>query len=205
VRLSPYDHEAPEPPVLRTRINDFAIRTFRDTTDGDYITARLAHRAGLIPQFLWSGLQAIEKYLKGILLINRIPSQKATHGIVGLLAKVEAITKLRINVAKETRDFIQYLNDYGQFRYLEVSYHARGADLIRLDRTVWELRRYCALLDYIQTRTDGTTVSRLAGELRLLERASAHGTTLSRESGRNTSGFVAITLKSQINKHHRRS
>lgn len=85
-----------ETPEMRALINDFAVRSFRDTADGDYIVARMAHRAGLVPQFLWSSLQAIEKYLKGILLLNRVPSVKATHGVADLLEKVEAISKLRI-------------------------------------------------------------------------------------------------------------
>jgi hypothetical protein len=42
-------------------LNDFATRSFRDTGDYDYVAARMAYRAKLVPQFLWSGLQAIEK------------------------------------------------------------------------------------------------------------------------------------------------
>ena len=34
------------------RINDFAKRSFRDIADLDYIAARQASRAGLVPQFL---------------------------------------------------------------------------------------------------------------------------------------------------------
>lgn len=33
-------------------INDFAIRSFRDTADEDYIAARMCWRAQLIPPFL---------------------------------------------------------------------------------------------------------------------------------------------------------
>ena len=58
-------------------INDFATRSFRDTADGDYIAARLAYRARLSQNFLWSSLHAIEKYLKCILILNRI---KAPQG-----------------------------------------------------------------------------------------------------------------------------
>jgi hypothetical protein len=50
-----------ETPEMRALLNDFAIRSFRDVADGDYIVARMAHRATLVPQFLWSSLQAIEK------------------------------------------------------------------------------------------------------------------------------------------------
>lgn len=49
---------------LEMRVNDFAARSFRDVADRDYVAARLACRAGLMPQFLWSAQQAFEKYLK---------------------------------------------------------------------------------------------------------------------------------------------
>ncbi|MEO8594861.1 MAG: HEPN domain-containing protein [Candidatus Solibacter sp.] len=159
-----------ETPELRALINDFAVRSFRDTADGDYIVARMAHRAGLVPQFLWSSLQAIEKYLKGILLLNRVPSVKATHGVADLLEKAEAVTKLRLRLSKYSKEFVSYLDTYGRFRYLEISYHASGKDLVRLDRAVWEIRRYCAVLDYSRTES-GAVVSMLENELRLLERA----------------------------------
>lgn len=45
-------------------LNDFAIRSFRDTADRDYIHARLAYRAQLVPQFQWSALHCLEKYAK---------------------------------------------------------------------------------------------------------------------------------------------
>ena len=38
-------------------LNDFALRSFRDIADGDYITARWACRAGLLPQYLWASQQ----------------------------------------------------------------------------------------------------------------------------------------------------
>lgn len=37
-------------------LNDFAIRSFRDTADLDYIAARMAYQAHLTPQSLWSAL-----------------------------------------------------------------------------------------------------------------------------------------------------
>ena len=55
---------------------NFANRCFRNIADKDYIAARLCYRNGLVPQFHWQALQAIEKYLKAILLINRYPSSK---------------------------------------------------------------------------------------------------------------------------------
>jgi len=70
-------------------INNFATRSFRDTGDGDYIAARLAYRAQLIPQFLWSSLQAIEKYLKCVLVLNRIRAPRS-HNLADILQVFEA-------------------------------------------------------------------------------------------------------------------
>ena len=53
-------------------VNDFATRSFREIADGDYIAARMSFRALLVPQFLWQSLQAMEKYLKCILVLNPI-------------------------------------------------------------------------------------------------------------------------------------
>jgi len=57
-------------------LNDFAIRCFRNTADRDYVHARLAFRARIIPQFLWSSLHCIEKYGKCILLLNRMKQNR---------------------------------------------------------------------------------------------------------------------------------
>lgn len=43
---------------------------FRREADYDYISARANFRMAFPQQFLWAGSQAVEKYLKGILLLN---------------------------------------------------------------------------------------------------------------------------------------
>ncbi|WP_107804507.1 HEPN domain-containing protein [Nitrosomonas oligotropha] len=65
----------------RVLINDFATRSFRDIADQDYIAARLSYRHGLYSQFHWQSLQALEKYLKAILLYNRIEAKNINHDI----------------------------------------------------------------------------------------------------------------------------
>ncbi|MFG6458115.1 HEPN domain-containing protein [Roseateles sp. BYS96W] len=65
---------------VNRRLNDFARRSFLNIADKDYIAARMAVRAELMPQFLWASQQAIEKYLKFILLVNRIEA-KVGHDI----------------------------------------------------------------------------------------------------------------------------
>jgi hypothetical protein len=126
-------------------VDDFAIRSFRDVADGDYISARMACRAQLTVQYLWASQQAIEKYLKCILLLNRIPAKKVRHHLSAGLTAIKTSGTLALNLVKPTEEFIDYLDQYGQFRSLEVSNVAFGHDLLRLDRAVWELRRFCTL------------------------------------------------------------
>jgi len=152
-------------------LDDFAIRSLRDMADNDYVLARMAIRAELGPQFLWSSLQAIEKYLKAILLINRVPSTKPTHNLAVLVAKAEGIKKLRFSISGTTRAFVEFLDEYGRFRYLEVSYHVKARDLVMLDLAAWDIRRYCARLDYSLAK-GGKEVSVLEYELGRIERAS---------------------------------
>jgi HEPN domain-containing protein len=68
--MTPVDDE------LRRALFAFATRVFRDQADRDYIAARLSYRAQLRDQFLWSALQALEKYFKGILLFNERPTEE---------------------------------------------------------------------------------------------------------------------------------
>ena len=125
-------------------IDEFAIRSFRDRADEDYISARMSLRAALPTAFLWSSLQAVEKYLKCILLLNRIPCKDARHNLVSALNTVKDSGKTRLDLTPVTIDLINYLNEFGSFRYLEVSNVASGTSLTALDRTVWELRRFCS-------------------------------------------------------------
>lgn len=77
------------------KINDFAIRSFRDVADKDYIAARLAFRADLLPQFMWMAQQAIEKYAKAILCFYRVPAPRLKHDISSAF---DLMSKLPIKV-----------------------------------------------------------------------------------------------------------
>jgi hypothetical protein len=128
-------------------INNFAIRSFRDVGDQDYISARMAFRAALVTPSLWSSQQAVEKYLKCILLLHRIKATDVYHDLSKALDAIEMSGKLALDLTLPTRRFIAYLDEFGPFRYLEISNIAFGPDLVKLDRAVWELRRYCTLSD----------------------------------------------------------
>ena len=150
-------------------LNDFAFRSFRDTADLDYISARLAYRHQLWPQFLWSSQQAVEKYLKCILLINRVPAKNLGHSLeraVHLLQKIP----FEVRLQEGSKKFIEYLDTYGRFRYFETPYDVTSVALPKLDRLVWELRRYCIVIDYT-VEAEGKSTSRLSIELQTIENA----------------------------------
>lgn len=132
--------------TLDSLINDFAVRSFRDVADADYIAARMACRAALTTQYLWPSQQAVEKYFKCILLLNRIPANDVRHDLSKALGKIEKSGKMTLDLTKGTREFIERLDEYGPYRYFEISNVGFGAELVTLDRAVWELRRYCTLV-----------------------------------------------------------
>ncbi len=146
-------------------LNDFAVRSFRDTGDLDYIAARLAFRAKLFPQFMWSGLQAIEKYYKCILLMNRIPAKNLGHDLGRALRLINTHAPFKVTLSGVSDQFVEYLNQYGRFRYLEIPWHASGIDLLRLDKAVWEIRRYAQVIDYRLSLLNGSQVDMLKVEL----------------------------------------
>lgn len=124
-------------------INDFANRSFRDLADQDYILARIAYRKEFDQQFRWCSLQAIEKYLKAILLYNSVSSKRIRHDLIKALNRVQSIADLEFSVPSEIETFIQYISDYGADRYLSHSTYLEGSELQKLDETVWRIRRYC--------------------------------------------------------------
>jgi HEPN domain-containing protein len=124
-------------------INDFVTRSFRDVADKDYIAARILHRYNLDPQFLWAALQAIEKYLKGILLYNRVSTKGLSHDIVKGLERLSRIRDIPFQIPDDVKKFITYLNGERTNRYFEHPAFVLGREIFSLDRTVWHLRRYC--------------------------------------------------------------
>ena len=127
-------------------INSFADQSFRDQADRDYIAARLACRFELMPQFLWASHQAVEKYFKAILLYNKINATKVGHD----LKKAQVLTSrlsFKIDLSPSSQKFMDHLAHCGEFRYIDVPYAVQGYALIDLDVLVWELRRYCQVLN----------------------------------------------------------
>jgi hypothetical protein len=86
-------------------LNSWAFRSFRDIADGDYIGARLAYRAQLPAQFLWASQQALEKYLKCILFIRRIPAKRLKHDLKPAFDLIEQ-NSISLHLTERSRTFI---------------------------------------------------------------------------------------------------
>jgi len=123
--------------------NIFIKGSFRDTADHDYIAARVLHRQQLWGQFLWMGLQAIEKYLKAIILFDDGDTRRLNHNIVKALKQAEGIERLGMKVSDRAKEFIVYLGGQGENRYFTWPRYVKGKELFQLDHTVWQIRRYC--------------------------------------------------------------
>lgn len=131
---------------INRSINSFATQSFRNQADRDYIAARLACRAELFPQFLWSSHQAIEKYLKAILLYNRIEAKNVKHDISAAMSLTNKLP-FTIELSERSQKFAEHIAVCGEYRYIDIPYHVEGYLLIDLDLAVWEIRRYCQVLN----------------------------------------------------------
>lgn len=104
-------------------------------------------------QFLWSALQALEKYFKAILLFNGLSSRwpsnngerkvkEFNHDISRLRNEIASkITYFDLDIPNE--EFFAYIAKYGSNRYFTRSSYVRADSLDQLDEIVWHVRRYC--------------------------------------------------------------
>lgn len=69
---------------------------------------------------------------------------------------LEASLPFPLRLSEPNRELIRHHNRFGEFRYLEVSYYLRVHEVLQLDSTVWELRRYCQWLHHSVTLPNGT-------------------------------------------------
>jgi HEPN domain-containing protein len=135
----------------RTDYIDFINRSFRDIADGDYIAARILYRHGLGPQFLWSALQTIEKYLKAILLYNDKSTRHLGHDIYRAFQELNKIADIPFEFPQDVGEFIEHVNRQGNNRYFEKSAYTLGEELLVLDKAVWHVRRYCFYMKGVTT------------------------------------------------------
>jgi len=128
---------------LRCDYVSFINRSFRDIADNDYIAARLLYKNRLGFQFLWSASQAIEKYLKAILLYNGRSTKKFSHQLLKLLRETEKLNNIRIDYPEDVSKFIEYLDRQGNNRYFNRYAYTVGDELLKLDKSVWYIRKSC--------------------------------------------------------------
>src|SRR5579872_3880606 len=102
---------------LTVRLNQYAS-LFRDLGDEDYISARSNYQLRLREQFFWSGLQALEKYLKAILLHNGRSTLHYNHNLPELLKTVRQISYLKFQIPVSVEQFLTRLTSLGDNRYM---------------------------------------------------------------------------------------
>ena len=156
-----------------SHINRYVTTSFRDVADKDYIAARICYRYGLHHQFLWFAEQAIEKYLKAILLYNRVDTRKLSHNLRKAYAKVLAIPDIEFDFPDDVREFIEYLDDQGKNRYLEHPYYLTDDTGLELDRAVWSIRRYCEFMRRTRVDSDGVEQCLLGAAVAHVQSAAA--------------------------------
>lgn len=136
----------------RVLLNSYARECFRNTADGDYIAARALYRTRCIEQFFWYAQQSLEKYMKGILLFNKI-KYKMGHDLTELYREI-----LAIRIQGQSFEFpdwieglIDYFNSNGdiaiRYRQKPLNSRFKGSDLEALDATVYLIRRYCDVIN----------------------------------------------------------
>lgn len=136
----------------RALLNSYARECFRDTADGDYIAARTLYRTKCIEQFFWYAQQSLEKYMKGILLFNKI-EYKDGHDLSKLYKNILAIRIQRkcFEFPDWIKDLIDYFNSNGEiavrYRQKPLNCGFKGSDLEALDATVFWIRRYCKAIN----------------------------------------------------------
>jgi hypothetical protein len=140
----------------RAKRNFFIISSFRDVADHDYIAARASYRLGLYDQFLWSGLSAIEKYLKSIMLFHDLDTRAIEHDLLKAVKAIEAIPSVPLGLDSESKAFLGYLTEYGGDRYFTHPRGMQGNELFKLDEGVWTVRRVCEDLAWLRQRGQET-------------------------------------------------
>jgi len=138
----------------REKRNSVIKDCFRDIADKDYILARSAWRHDLSGQFLWMSLQAIEKYLKSILLYHDENTKDIKHNLIKAIRRIESRCLNDCIFDEDTKKFCEKINVFGLDRYLGFPRNTHGIDMLRLDATVWKIRRFCQDLHFLEFHGD---------------------------------------------------
>lgn len=182
-------------PSAHAWLNHATIRCFRDTADADYISARLAIRSDLPGPFLSAAEQAIEKYLKCILMLNRIDTRDIGHKINVALQRINDSLPFNIDLDKGERKLFDQLVLWDFDRYLVNSLYVENESLMYLDRLVWKLRQYCRPLDMIH-RAEPPDKSYIAAKI---EEIKAVDPSIPKQ-GHVPGGFLERVLESKLHR-----
>lgn len=154
------------------KLNHFALRSCRDAGDLDYLAARMAFRGRLIPPFLAAARAALAHYFSAIAVLGRIRlSPDGT--LADMLATLERRARFELLLGPNARHLLDHLDRCRACPYLTLPDYGDGNELADLDRTVWEIRRYCAVIDYSLGISNRTGRRMLQYELKRI-RASEH-------------------------------
>lgn len=161
---------------LQIMLNSFATDIFRKQADLDYISARANFKLQFRQQFLWSSQQAIEKYLKAILLFNGKSScsysnsngekTQFSHKLSDLYSEVLKLGLTGFELSDRNKEFLNYLQDQGGYnRYLSKSSYNISDAIQTLDSLVWHIRRYCQFIPSQSTSSTPNAESHRAAQL----------------------------------------
>jgi hypothetical protein len=133
-------------------LNEYA-KTLRDSADRDYISARAMYKLEIDDKFFWHSQQALEKYLKAILLFNEIKVKKQGHDLVKLYNRM--IETLKVNDESEVKKYLEEFQMLGLNRYHVNSTFTIICPLVILDKLVYFFRKICKA---IQNKRDIETI-----------------------------------------------
>ncbi|MEI2636915.1 MAG: HEPN domain-containing protein [Methylotenera sp.] len=149
-------------------IVDVIYESYVVTADEDYLMARLLARKGLYRGFFWGAAQAIEKYLKAILLMNGVAINDYQHhinklfsdacNIDGSIANIDISPHQSITVEPwalgrlicfEVAAFINEIEKHGSpnNRYNTLGVQYNTGHLFALDSLIFQLRKRIGVPD----------------------------------------------------------
>lgn len=133
-------------------LNEYA-KTLRDSADRDYISARTMYKLEIDDKFFWHAQQALEKYLKAILLFNEIKVKNQSHDLVKLYNRM--IETLKVIDESEVKKYLEEFQILGLNRYHVNSTFSIIYPLVILDKLVYFFRKICKV---IQNERDIETI-----------------------------------------------
>src|SRR4051794_21546987 len=94
------------------------LNELRDVADRDYILARIAFRHDFDDQFLWLAQQAVEKYLKILLVYHGQSARKLGHALTSALQRLQKVRDVPFGFPGALGGFLSYLDRHAN-RYAE--------------------------------------------------------------------------------------